>query len=241
MSERSESSLWRLFPTVRSSERGRFLFFFAISALISAGQTIGLTGTEALYLVRIGPANLPVAFTLASLVTVAGSLVYAYWVGRLHNDRFFVFLLGGSALVLGGASLFVRQDLPWLVTALFCGFYLLQAVFVNLHFWTFAADFFDTLASKRLFPLFALGASVGGVIGGLFAALLSRWLGVEALIVAWTVPLLVAKDEADIKTGLISCSSPIARALIGKNEGDLINFSAPGGEKHYEVIEVRSE
>ena len=56
-----------------------------------------------------------------------------------------------------------------------------------------------------------------------------------------TVYKIVGEDEADIKTGLISCSSPIARALIGKNEGDVINFSAPGGEKQYEVIEVRYE
>ncbi len=52
---------------------------------------------------------------------------------------------------------------------------------------------------------------------------------------------IVGEDEADIKTGLISFSSPIARALIGKNEGDSINFSAPGGEKHFEVVEVRYE
>lgn len=50
---------------------------------------------------------------------------------------------------------------------------------------------------------------------------------------------IVGEDEADIKTGLISFSSPMARALIGKNEGDEVSFSAPGGEKHYEVIEVR--
>lgn len=49
---------------------------------------------------------------------------------------------------------------------------------------------------------------------------------------------LVGEDEADIKQGLISYSSPIARALIGKNEGDDIIFSAPGGEKEYEVISV---
>jgi len=50
---------------------------------------------------------------------------------------------------------------------------------------------------------------------------------------------IVGEDEADIKTGMISFTSPIARALIGKNEGDEVVFSAPGGEKHYEVIEVR--
>ncbi len=52
---------------------------------------------------------------------------------------------------------------------------------------------------------------------------------------------IVGEDEADIKGGMISFTSPIARALIGKNEGDIVNFSAPGGEKQYEVIEVRYE
>ena len=50
---------------------------------------------------------------------------------------------------------------------------------------------------------------------------------------------IVGEDEADINAGLISFSSPIARAMIGKNEGDDVSFSAPGGEKQYEVIKVR--
>lgn len=52
---------------------------------------------------------------------------------------------------------------------------------------------------------------------------------------------IVGEDEADIKVGKISFTSPIARALIGKNEGDEVSFSAPSGEKHYEVIAVRYE
>jgi transcription elongation factor GreA len=52
---------------------------------------------------------------------------------------------------------------------------------------------------------------------------------------------IVGEDEADIKNGLISFTSPISRALIGKNEGDVVEFNAPGGEKSYEVIEVRYE
>jgi transcription elongation factor GreA len=50
---------------------------------------------------------------------------------------------------------------------------------------------------------------------------------------------IVGEDEADIKTGLISYTSPIARALIGKNEGDVASFQAPGGEKSFEIVEVR--
>ena len=52
---------------------------------------------------------------------------------------------------------------------------------------------------------------------------------------------IVGEDESDIKTGLISFSSPIARALIGKNKGDEVSFLAPGGERAYEVIRVRYE
>jgi len=58
---------------------------------------------------------------------------------------------------------------------------------------------------------------------------------------AETTYRIVGEDEADIGAGLISFSSPIARALIGKDEGDEITFSAPGGDKHYEIIEVRYE
>ncbi len=52
---------------------------------------------------------------------------------------------------------------------------------------------------------------------------------------------IVGEDEADINSGLISYTSPIARAMIGRHEGDEVTFSAPGGDKHYEVIEVRYE
>jgi len=50
---------------------------------------------------------------------------------------------------------------------------------------------------------------------------------------------IVGEDEADIGAGLISYTSPIARALIGRDEGDEVSFAAPSGEKHYEIIEVR--
>ena len=50
---------------------------------------------------------------------------------------------------------------------------------------------------------------------------------------------IVGDDEADLKQGLISISSPIARALIGKEAGDVAEVSAPGGLRHYEVIAVR--
>jgi len=50
---------------------------------------------------------------------------------------------------------------------------------------------------------------------------------------------IVGDDEADLKQGLVSISSPIARALIGKEVGDVAEVRAPGGVKSYEVIDVR--
>ncbi|MEF7614551.1 transcription elongation factor GreA [Aquincola sp. MAHUQ-54] len=50
---------------------------------------------------------------------------------------------------------------------------------------------------------------------------------------------IVGDDEADLKLGLISISSPIARALIGKETGDVADVQAPGGVKSYEVVDVR--
>ena len=50
---------------------------------------------------------------------------------------------------------------------------------------------------------------------------------------------IVGDDEADLKLGLISISSPIARAMIGKEAGDVAEVQAPGGLKHYEIVDVR--
>jgi transcription elongation factor GreA len=49
---------------------------------------------------------------------------------------------------------------------------------------------------------------------------------------------IVGEDEADLKLGLINISSPIARALIGKEVGDIANVEAPGGVKSYEILKV---
>ncbi|WP_017937467.1 transcription elongation factor GreA [Zestomonas thermotolerans] len=50
---------------------------------------------------------------------------------------------------------------------------------------------------------------------------------------------IVGDDEADIKKGKLSVSSPIARALIGKEEGDVVTVQTPGGLIEYEIVEVR--
>ncbi len=52
---------------------------------------------------------------------------------------------------------------------------------------------------------------------------------------------IVGEDEADIRAARIAVTSPIARALIGKSEGDVVEVAAPGGTRSYEVVAVRYE
>ena len=52
---------------------------------------------------------------------------------------------------------------------------------------------------------------------------------------------IVGEDEADIKAGLISVTSPISRALVGREAGDVVLVNAPGGQVEYEILDVRYE
>ena len=55
---------------------------------------------------------------------------------------------------------------------------------------------------------------------------------------ALDVQKIVGDLEADIKLGLIAISSPLARALIGKHEGDSVTIDAPAGQREYEIVSV---
>jgi transcription elongation factor GreA len=50
---------------------------------------------------------------------------------------------------------------------------------------------------------------------------------------------IVGEDEADLKSGRISVTSPIARALVAKSEGDIVDVAAPGGTRSYEIVGVK--
>jgi transcription elongation factor GreA len=75
--------------------------------------------------------------------------------------------------------------------------------------------------------------STGRVIFGATVDLLDEDDGTEKTY------QIVGEDEADIAAGLLSVGSPMARAMIGKEVGDLAIVNAPGGEKTYEIVEVR--
>lgn len=93
-------------------------------------------------------------------------------------------------------------------------------------------DFEGKLSHLQVIDVTAIDAK-GKVVFGSTVQLIDEDTGKE---LTYTI---VGEDEADIKSNMISYTSPIARALIGKAEGDIVSFQAPSGEKTFEVIEVR--
>jgi transcription elongation factor GreA len=88
------------------------------------------------------------------------------------------------------------------------------------------------LSNLQVIDVTALDAK-GRIVFGSTVELIDEATGNEV------VYKIVGEDEADIKTGKISYTSPIARALIGKSEGDVAVVAAPGGDKEFEVVDVR--
>lgn len=186
--QKALAKLMSYLTSVRRQEQNRFLFFFSLAALLSMGQTLGLVGSESLLLATLGANVLPQVYILASLITVLSSLAYATGVDSSRNDNYFVRILLTLSSCIGIVGL-----LAWLFPAfqsqawvtLICLYYANLAICTN-HFWTFTGDFFDTISSKRLFPLFAVGSSCGGLFGGLVASVLTQLpAGPLALIFAW--------------------------------------------------------
>ena len=88
------------------------------------------------------------------------------------------------------------------------------------------------LANAQVIDVTAI-ARTGKVIFGTTVRLINVETGDEVTY------KIVGEDEADVKNNLISVGSPISRALIGKEEGDVVVVKAPGGDIEYEIDEVQ--
>lgn len=182
---------WRLFPDVRVQEQPRFLFFAGLAALISLAQTLGLTGAEALFLADAGIKYLPITIIGGSISTVLAFVLYAGRVGEARNDGLFVQMLIGAAVALTAATTGIWFEVPGVSIFLICFFFVTQAIFVN-HLWTFTTDYFDAVSSKRIVPLLTIGASIGGVMGGVIAVAMTGTAGATSLVAGWALFLFGA-------------------------------------------------
>lgn len=96
------------------------------------------------------------------------------------------------------------------------------------------AELEEKLANAQIIDVRSLAAD-GKVVFGVTVVLADESSGDEMTY------QIVGEDEADIKHGKVSIHSPIARALIGKEEGEIVEVQAPAGSRSYEIVEVRYE
>ena len=108
-----KSAFGRLLPDVRRDERSRFAFFAALFFLVTAAETVGLAGSESLFLAHPGASRLPSTWVAASLLAVVGSLAYAAVVDILRNDRLFVIMLLVAATLLAVVGSAAAWGSPW--------------------------------------------------------------------------------------------------------------------------------
>lgn len=94
------------------------------------------------------------------------------------------------------------------------------------------ADISNKLSNAQIIDISQI-TPTGKIIFGVTVDLIEEETGKEVTY------QIVGEDEADLNVGKISVTSPIARALIGKEEGDIAEVQAPGGVKEYEIITVR--
>ncbi|MDA3921482.1 MAG: transcription elongation factor GreA [Salinisphaera sp.] len=96
------------------------------------------------------------------------------------------------------------------------------------------AEVESKLASAQIVDVAKVGAQANGrIVFGATVDLADEDSGDELTY------QIVGEDEADIKKGLLSFASPIARALIGKTEGDVVDVTVPSGKRTLEIVEVR--
>jgi len=95
------------------------------------------------------------------------------------------------------------------------------------------ADIEGKLSNAEVIDISKLAAANGRIVFGATVELADEDNGDQVTY------QIVGEDEADIKKGMVSITSPIARALIGQEEGEVVVVRAPGGERNYEVMGVR--
>jgi transcription elongation factor GreA len=93
------------------------------------------------------------------------------------------------------------------------------------------AELEDKLARAQVIDISRLGGDT--VKFGATVSVLDEDSGDKAIY------KIVGEDEADVRAGKISISSPIARAMIGKEVGDVVEVAAPGGAKSYEILKIK--
>ena len=161
---------------------------FVVNVGIGWGETI----VDAAFLAQVGVEFLPHAFIVNSIFSIVAIAVYAAFADRITNDKLLIAILGisGAGVVVG---LFLLQfNFVKLAYPLF--YFILNVPLLDIfiiHWATYVNGFYDTQSAKRIVPVVASAARIGGILAGLTMPVLNQFLLPGAIIIIWLGSLLV--------------------------------------------------
>lgn len=180
-----------MLTSVRRHEQPKLRFFVGQILLIWTGLAIAMTVTETLLFSRLGVAYLPLALLLTSTFTLLGSVSYARLLSGYSTSQLLAGSLFSGALAVAAAFVGLQLGQAWLCLPLF-GFWGASFSLLSTQVFGLAGECIDTYASKRLFPLLAVGCTCGELLGGLLVALGARWIDPSRWLLAWTLAWVLA-------------------------------------------------
>jgi hypothetical protein len=169
---------------IQKGEGFKVLQFILLGGLLQAGVAIGVSAADSLFLVNVGPSRLPIVYLITPVIMLIYISVYTYLISRYQIDRVFYLTLG--VLAAGGVGLFFLGQFHHPILYYGMKFYsILWVIGLYTLFWNFTDSYYEIQDAKRLFPLFSGGASTGAMLGGGMVTVLSRYIHVEAMYLAW--------------------------------------------------------
>jgi HEAT repeat protein len=177
--------------SIRPGESRMASLMIGIMLFTAMGAALGGTGIEALFFARFGVEYLPYMFVGLGITSMIMSFGFSAALGSLPRRVLYIFIPLFIAVILILARLALLTRLSWLYPALWLGKEILN-FFTGILIWGIAGVVCDTRQAKRLFPLFNASRILGQVIGGFVTGALVNSIGVENLLLVWSVTMLLA-------------------------------------------------
>lgn len=176
---------------VRPGEESTVAHLLVFMFVAWAGAAIGSSAAESLFFARFGPRYLPYMYIVVGLVTFPVMLAISALLERLDRRRVFTTLLIGLALFVAALRGLLLIDARWVYPSLWLGMMVMWTALGTVT-WALAGSVHDTRQTKRLFPLYAAGAILGGAVGGFLTPPLAQYLHAENLLLVWVATLVAA-------------------------------------------------
>lgn len=173
---------------ITEDEFAKTVWLAGLFFLLVNGIFFGRNARDSLFLVKVGLPSLPYAYMLNAVLAIGCSFVYAMFVDKMDRFKLVRAILIIFIAALVGMFVFLQAGMLWFYWATYS---IVQAIWLMslMMFWTFAADFFDAVQSKRIFPLIGMGGLAGMITSGLIAKPLVKTFGTEKLFLAWAALL----------------------------------------------------